>query len=180
MQTAILGGGCFWCVEAVFDKLQGVESAISGYMGGTAADANYEAVCSKATDHVEVVKVTFDPEAVSYADILRIFFTVHDPTTLNRQGNDVGPQYRSVIFYNDPRQAEIAREIVDEVQPVFDRPIVTAVEPAVTFYGAEEYHQGYFDRVGTRNSYCTFVISPKVSKFRKQFADRLKPEAAGA
>lgn len=174
METAILGGGCFWCVEAVFNKLEGVESAISGYMGGTAADANYEAVCSKGTDHVEVVEVTYDPSVVSYADVLRIFFAVHDPTTLNRQGNDVGPQYRGVIFYVDPKQAEIAREVIAEVQPLFDDPIVTAVEPAAKFYPAEEYHQGYFDRVGARNSYCTFVISPKVNKFRKQFADRLK------
>lgn len=174
METAILGGGCFWCVEAVFNKLQGVESAISGYMGGTAADANYEAVCSKATDHVEVVKVTYDPAVVTYADILRIFFTVHDPTQLNRQGNDVGPQYRSVVFYETPKQAEVTREIITEVQGLFDEKIVTAVEPAQKFYPAEDYHQGYFDRVGARNSYCTFVISPKVSKFRKQFADRLK------
>ena len=178
METAILGGGCFWCVEAVFDKLQGVERAVSGYMGGTAADANYEAVCSKATDHVEVVRVTFDPAVVSYADVLRIFFTVHDPTTLNRQGNDVGPQYRSVIFYGSPAQEATAREVVAEVAGLFDDPVVTALEPAATFYPAEEYHQGYYDRVGARNSYCTFVISPKVNKFRERFADRLKAEAA--
>ena len=178
METAILGGGCFWCVEAVFDKLQGVEQAVSGYMGGTAADANYEAVCSKGTDHVEVVRVTFDPAVVSYADILRIFFTVHDPTTLNRQGNDVGPQYRSVIFTQTPQQAATASEVITEVAALFDDPIVTSIEPAQEFYPAEEYHQGYYDRVGARNSYCTFVISPKVNKFRKQFAARLKPEPA--
>ncbi len=175
MEIANLGGGCFWCVEAVFDKLQGVESAVSGYMGGTARDANYEAVCSKATDHVEIVRVTFDPAVVSYADILRIFFTVHDPTTLNRQGNDVGPQYRSVIFYENARQQATAREVMAEVAELYDDRIVTAVEPAQTFYKAEAYHQGYYDRVGARNSYCTFVITPKVSKFRKQYADRLKP-----
>lgn len=174
METAILGGGCFWCVEAVFNKLEGVESAVSGYMGGTAADANYDAVCSKATDHVEVVKVDYDPAIVSYADVLRVFFTVHDPTTPNRQGNDVGPQYRSVIFHVDTAQAAVANEVLDEVQPLYNAPIVTAIEHAVKFYPAEEYHQGYYDRVGSRNSYCTFVISPKVNKFRKQFASRLK------
>ena len=178
MDKATLGGGCFWCVEAVFDKLQGVESAVSGYMGGTAADANYEAVCSKGTDHVEVVQLTFDPTVVSYADVLRVFFTVHDPTQLNRQGNDVGPQYRSVIFTHDDQQAATAREVLAEAADLYDDPIVTGVEPAAEFYPAEEYHQGYYDRVGDRNGYCTFVISPKVNKFRKQFAHRLKPEAA--
>ncbi len=175
MEIAYLGGGCFWCVEAVFDKLQGVESAVSGYMGGTATDANYEDVCSKGTDHVEIVKVTFDPAVVSYADVLRIFYTVHDPTTLNRQGNDVGPQYASVIFYADAQQEATAREVTTEVGALYDDAIVTRIEPAQPFYVGEEYHQGYYDRVGARNSYCTFVITPKVSKFRKQYADRLKP-----
>ena len=178
MEIATLGGGCFWCVEAVYDKLQGVESAVSGYMGGTAEDANYEAVCSKATDHVEVVQVTFDPAVVSYADILRIFFTVHDPTTPNRQGNDVGPQYRSVVFYHNEEQRLTAKQVIaEDAAPLYDDPVVTALEAADTFYRAEEYHQGYYDRIGSRNSYCTFVITPKVSKFRKRFADRLKPEA---
>ena len=175
METAYLGGGCFWCVEAVFDKVRGVDSAVSGYMGGKASDANYESVCSKATDHVEIVAVHFDPAAISYADVLGIFFSVHDPTTLNRQGNDVGPQYRSVIFTVDERQASVAREVLAQAAEHYDDPIVTAIEPAQPFYEAEEYHQGYFDRVGARNSYCTYVISPKVNKFRKQFADRLKP-----
>lgn len=179
MEIATLGGGCFWCVEAVFDKLQGVEAAVSGYMGGAAADANYEAVCSKGTDHVEVVQVTFDPAVVSYADVLRVFFTVHDPTQLNRQGNDVGPQYRSVIFYHDDAQRTTAQRLIrEEIGELYDDAIVTAIEPASPFYVAEEVHQGYYDRVGARNSYCSFVIAPKVSKFRKRFADRLKPEPA--
>lgn len=178
METATLGGGCFWCVEAVYNKLQGVESAISGYMGGTAETADYEAVCTKTTAHIEVVKVTFDPSVVSYADVLRIFFTVHDPTTENRQGNDVGPQYRSAIFTHGPEQAKVAKEVLAEAQNLYDDPIVTDIREAMPFYAGEEYHQGYFERVGARNSYCTFVIAPKVSKFRKQFADRLKPEAS--
>jgi len=176
METATLGGGCFWCVEAVYNKLEGVESAISGYMGGTAATANYEAVCTKTTDHIEVVQVTFDPTIVSYADVLRIFFTVHDPTTRDRQGNDVGPQYRSAIFTHGPKQAAAAKEVLAEAQKLYDDPIVTDLREEMTFYSGEEYHQGYFDRVGARNSYCTFVIAPKVSKFRQQFAHRLKPE----
>ena len=178
METAYLGGGCFWCVEAVFDKLQGVSSAVSGYMGGTAQDANYEAVCSKATDHVEIVAVIFDPAVVSLEDVYRIFMTVHDPTTLNRQGNDIGPQYRSVIFYSTPEQQATAKRVLAEAVDLYDDPIVTALEPAQTFYKAEDYHQGYYDRVGARNSYCSFVITPKVSKFRKQYASRLKPTAA--
>lgn len=178
METATLGGGCFWCVEAVYNKLQGVESAISGYMGGTAETADYEAVCTKTTAHIEVVKVTFDPSVVSYADVLRIFFTVHDPTTENRQGNDVGPQYRSAIFTHGAEQAKVAKEVLAEAQNLYDDPIVTDIREAMPFYAGEEYHQGYFERVGARNSYCTFVIAPKVSKFRKQFADRLKPDAS--
>lgn len=178
METAYLGGGCFWCVEAVYNKLQGVETAVSGYMGGTAIDANYEAVCTKATDHVEIVAVNFDPAVVTYEDILRIFFTVHDPTTLNRQGNDSGPQYRSVIFTRDAAQQATAKQVLAEASSLYDEPIVTAIEPAQTFYTAETNHQGYYDRVGDRNSYCTFVISPKVSKFRKMYAGRLK-ESAG-
>jgi len=175
MEIATLGGGCFWCVEAVYEKLQGVHEVVSGYMGGTAADANYEAVCTKQTDHVEVVQVYFDSEVVSYADVLRIFFTVHDPTTPNRQGNDVGPQYRSAIFTHDSAQAATAKEVLAEAQELYDDPIVTEVGPIEPFYRAEEYHQGYYKRVGDRNSYCTFVITPKVSKFRQKFADRLKP-----
>ncbi len=178
METAYLGGGCFWCVEAVFDKLQGVETAVSGYMGGTAADANYEAVCTKTTAHVEIIAVTFDPSVLSYEDVLRIFFTVHDPTTLNRQGNDVGPQYRSVIFYANAEQAEVAHRVMAEVKDLYDDPVVTALEPMQPFYKAEEYHQGYYNRVGAQNSYCSYVITPKVSKFRKQYAARLKPTVA--
>lgn len=161
----------------MYNKLEGVESAVSGYMGGTAETANYEAVCSKMTDHVEVVQVTFDPEVVSYADILKIFFTLHDPTTLDRQGNDAGPQYRSAIFTHGGDQMKVAKEVLAEAQALYDDPIVTQVSEEMPFYSGEEYHQGYFDRVGARNSYCTFVIAPKVSKFRQQFAHRLKPDA---
>lgn len=178
METATLGGGCFWCVEAVYNKLQGVESAVSGYMGGRAETANYEAVCTKTTEHIEVVQVRFDPEIVSYADVLRIFFTVHDPTTRDRQGNDVGPQYRSAIFTHSIEQETTAKEVLAEAQKLYDNPIVTDLRKEMPFYAGEDYHQGYFDRVGARNSYCTFVIAPKVSKFRQQFAHRLKPDAS--
>ncbi len=178
MEIATLGGGCFWCTEAVYEKLNGVNKVVSGYMGGTAADANYQAVCSKGTDHVEVVQVHFDPEVLSYAEVLRIFFTIHDPTTPNRQGNDVGPQYRSVIFTHGADQAAKAKEVLAEAQEVYNGKVVTEVMPAMPFYAAEDYHQGYFERVGARNGYCTAVIAPKVNKFRKQFAHLLKPATA--
>ncbi|MEL6357912.1 MAG: peptide-methionine (S)-S-oxide reductase MsrA [Bacteroidota bacterium] len=174
-QLAILGGGCFWCVETIYNDLQGVNTAISGYSGGTAETADYETVCSKTTDHVEVVLVDFDPREVSYEEVLKIFFSVHNPTTPNRQGNDVGPQYRSAIFYTDDSQKETAEHIMQDFAPtLWDDPIVTELIPFEAFYPAEDYHQDYFNRVGDRNPYCSMVIAPKVGKFRKSFAHRLK------
>lgn len=174
-ETATLGGGCFWCTEAVYTEIRGVERVESGYAGGTEADANYEAVCSKKTGHAEVVQVYFDPDVISYADILEIFWATHDPTTLNRQGNDVGPQYRSVIFYHDEVQRLEAQRSIQEVAPrLWDRPIVTELAPFEGFWPAEAYHRDYYARVGDRNPYCTFVITPKVQKFRKAFRDKLK------
>ncbi len=177
-EVATLGGGCFWCVEAVYQSVEGVQSVVSGYAGGTKETANYKAVCSGATDHAEVIQVTFDPKLVTYADILEMFWTAHDPTTLNRQGNDVGPQYRSVIFYHDEEQKRIAEQSKKEVATqVWDKPIVTQIVPFEAFYEAEDYHQDYYNNTGDRNPYCTYVITPKVQKFRKVFKDRLKKEA---
>ena len=174
-ETAILGGGCFWCVEAAIKQLQGVESVRSGYMGGHIANPTYQQVCSGRTGHVEVAEITFDPNVLSYSDLLHVFFTLHDPTTLNRQGNDVGEQYRSVIFYRDEAQKKTAEEVIAELtrEKVFDRAIVTAVEPASTFYPAEDYHQDYF--ANNRNQpYCMFVVAPKVKKIREKYSQRLK------
>ncbi|HEX4334233.1 MAG TPA: peptide-methionine (S)-S-oxide reductase MsrA [Usitatibacter sp.] len=175
-ETATLAGGCFWCLEAVYDELKGVESVESGYMGGEAPNPTYEQVCGGNTGHAEVVRVTFDPAQVSYQDLLGIFFSIHDPTTLNRQGNDVGTQYRSAIFYGTPEQERIAREMVAKLErdKTFSRPIVTEIAPAAPFHMAEAYHQEYFRRVGAGNPYCSFVVEPKVTKFRKQYMDRLK------
>ena len=174
-QLAILGGGCFWCVETIYNDLQGVNAAISGYSGGSAETADYETVCSKTTAHVEVVLVDFDPKVVSYEEILEIFFAVNNPTTPNRQGNDVGPQYRSAIFFADETQKEIAERVMADFAPtLWNDPIVTELTPFEAFYPAEDYHQDYFNRVGSRNAYCSMVIAPKVSKFRKSFAHRLK------
>ncbi len=175
-EVATLAGGCFWCLEAVFDLLKGVESVESGYMGGRTANPTYEDICTGETGHAEVVRVTFDPAVVSYRDLLSVFFTVHDPTTLNRQGNDVGTQYRSAIFFHSPEQEKAAREVIANLsaQKLWSNPIVTEVVPAGTFYVAEDYHQEYFARVGGRNPYCTFVVEPKVAKARKHFLDRLK------
>jgi methionine-S-sulfoxide reductase len=170
-----LAGGCFWCVEAIYQDVEGVYSVVSGYSGGSEADANYKAVCTGMTGHAEVVKVTFNPQVISLENILRIFWSTHDPTTLNRQGGDVGPQYRSAIFYKDDRQKAIAEKSIKEVaSTLWDDPIVTTLEPFIDFYSAEEYHQDYYNLVGNRNSYCTFVITPKVTKFRKEFKDLLK------
>lgn len=172
---ATLGGGCFWCVEAIFEQVEGVQSVMSGYSGGSKETADYKMVCSGATKHVEVVQVAFDPAVISYREILEIFFTVHDPTTPNRQGNDVGPQYRSAVFFHDAEQQATAELVKAEYAPqVWDDPIVTEIVPFEAFYPAEEYHHGYYQKVGERNPYCTFVITPKVSKFRKLFAHRLK------
>ena len=175
-ETATLAGGCFWCLEAVYDELKGVESVESGYMGGQAPNPTYEQVCGGNTGHAEVVRVTFDPSQVSYRDLLGIFFSIHDPTTLNRQGNDVGTQYRSAIFYHSPEQERVAREMVAELarDKTFSKPIVTEIVPAAPFHMAEAYHQEYFKRVGAGNPYCSFVVEPKVTKFRKQYMERLK------
>lgn len=175
MEVATLGGGCFWCVEAVYNQLTGVDSAISGYMGGHIANPTYEQVCSKTTGHAEVVKVTFDNDVVSFEDILNIFFTIHDPTTLNRQGNDVGPQYRSGIWYHSQAQKRIAEETIrrSEKEGLYRGKIVTEVTPAGTFWVAEAYHQDYFVN-NPRSGYCAYIIAPKVAKFRKQYFERLK------
>ena len=175
-QVATLAGGCFWCLEAVFDQLKGVQSVESGYMGGSHPKPTYEAVCSGDTGHAEVVRVTFDPQQLAYKDLLAVFFAIHDPTTLNRQGNDVGTQYRSAIFFHSPEQEREAREVVAGLtaQKLFGRPIVTEIVPAGPFHVAEDYHQEYFARVGAANPYCSAVIEPKVAKFRKHFVERLK------
>jgi peptide-methionine (S)-S-oxide reductase len=178
LETITLGGGCFWCVEAVFREAHGVSSVISGYMGGKAPNPTYEDVCGGNTGHVEVAQITYDSEQIGLKDILGIFFATHDPTTLNRQGNDVGTQYRSVIFYNSPDQKTIAEEVIRELtaEKAFENPIVTAVEPASTFYPAEDYHQKYFENHPFQ-PYCAFVVAPKVQKFRKKFASRAKAGA---
>ncbi len=174
-ETATLGGGCFWCLEAVYDQLKGVESVESGYTGGKLANPSYEAVCMGQTGHAEVVQVSFDPGVISFSEILEIFFSIHDPTTLNRQGNDVGTQYRSAIFYHSPDQKTIAETMISTFieERIFDRPIVTEVVPAGPFYIAEEYHQEYFVR-NPSQPYCTYLVNPKLAKFRKKFAEKLK------
>lgn len=175
-QVATLAGGCFWCLEAVFDQLRGVKSVESGYMGGKTPNPTYEEVCGGDTGHAEVVRVTYDPGELPYRDLLAVFFTIHDPTTPNRQGNDVGTQYRSAIFFHSPEQEREAREVVArlEREKLFGAPIVTEIVPAAPFHQAEEHHQEYFQKVGARNPYCSYVIEPKVAKFRKHFVDRLK------
>jgi peptide-methionine (S)-S-oxide reductase len=175
LETATLGGGCFWCLEAVYDELKGVEDVVSGYAGGARPNPTYEQVCSGATGHAEVVQVTFDPAVASFRDILNVFFTIHDPTTLNRQGADIGTQYRSAIFTHSPEQAETARAVIAdlETKKVWANPIVTEVTPLDTFYPAEDYHQEYFAR-NPHQGYCRAVIAPKVAKFRKQYLERLK------
>ncbi len=174
-ETATLGAGCFWCVEAVFDDLKGVQSVESGYMGGRTVNPTYEDICTGSTGHAEVVQVNFAPAVVSFADILRVFFTVHDPTTLNRQGNDSGTQYRSAIFYHSDAQQASARDVIAEVtkEGLYSGQVVTEVTPASTFYIAEAYHQEYFAH-NPGQPYCMFVVAPKVSKFRKKYAARLK------
>jgi peptide-methionine (S)-S-oxide reductase len=178
-EVATLGGGCFWCLEPVFDDLRGVISVESGYSGGRRPNPTYAQVCSGATGHAEVVQVVFDPREISYADLLRVFFSIHDPTTLNRQGADIGTQYRSVIFYHSPEQKQTAEEVIRslEEQKVWDRPIVTQVVPFEAFYPAEDYHQEYFANNPTQ-PYCNIVIAPKVAKFRKQHMDMLKKQPA--
>src|SRR5690242_5250032 len=177
-ETATLGGGCFWCLEAVYLEMNGVLKVESGYMGGRIENPTYEQVCTGRSGHVEVVQVTFDSAVVSYREVLQVFFGIHDPTTPDRQGNDVGPQYRSVIFYHADRQRTVAAEVIAELnaQEIFPGPIVTAVEPAATFYRAEDYHQEYF-RNHPQQPYCAFVVAPKVKKFREKSASRLRRRA---
>ncbi len=172
---ATLGGGCFWCLEAVYVDLRGVERVVSGYAGGDLLNPTYRQICTGRTGHAEVVQITFDPQQLSYHDLLRVFFTIHDPTTLNRQGNDVGSQYRSVIFYHDDEQRRIAEAVMAEITAagIWSSPLVTELQPLMLFYPAEDYHQDYY----TNNSYqpyCQIVIAPKVAKFRRLYADRLK------
>jgi len=176
-QIATLAGGCFWCLEAVFDEVKGVQSVESGYAGGHVASPSYQAVYTGMTGHAEVVRVTFDADVVSYRDLLNVFFGIHDPTTLNRQGADVGTQYRSAIFYHDEEQKQIAEEVIKdlEAQRIWDRPIVTTLEKMEHFYIAEDYHQEYFAN-NPRQPYCQAVVAPKVAKFRKHFLEMLKKE----
>jgi peptide-methionine (S)-S-oxide reductase len=178
-ELATLGGGCFWCLEPVFLALKGVHRSVSGYAGGHVPNPTYEMVCSKTTGHAEVVQLSFDPAQISYADILRVFFTMHDPTTLNRQGADVGTQYRSIVLTHSDEQARIAREVMDEIAKakVWPDPIVTEIVPLETFWPAEAEHQDYYAR-NPWNGYCRAVINPKVAKLRKLYADRLKAQAA--
>jgi peptide-methionine (S)-S-oxide reductase len=178
-QIATLGGGCFWCLEAVFLDLRGVSRVVSGYAGGHAANPSYKLVCGGGTGHAEVVQVTFDPDVLSYDDLLRMFFVAHDPTTLNRQGNDVGTQYRSIVLTHDEAQREAAARIRDEIAAaqIWSAPIVTEIVPLDAFYPAEAEHADYFAR-NPWSGYCQVVIAPKVRKFRKQFADRLRPPSA--
>jgi peptide-methionine (S)-S-oxide reductase len=174
-EIATLGGGCFWCLEAVYDQLRGVEDVVSGYSGGHVVNPSYREVCSGATGHAEVVQVVFEPSAISFREILEVFFTIHDPTTHNRQGADVGPQYRSVIFYHSPEQRTVAEHVIAELNAaqLWAAPIVTEVTPFRVFYPAENYHQEYFAR-NPNQGYCQVIIAPKVAKFRKQYMERLK------
>jgi peptide-methionine (S)-S-oxide reductase len=177
LQTATLAGGCFWCLEAVYDEIRGVHSVESGYAGGHVDNPTYRAVCNGDTGHAEVVQVQFDPDVVSYRDLLNVFFAIHDPTTLNRQGADVGTQYRSAIFYHDEEQKRIAEELIKDLntQKIWDRPLVTQVEKLDKFYIAEDYHQEYFAN-NPYQPYCMAVVAPKVSKFRKHFLELLKKQ----
>ena len=174
-ESATLAGGCFWCLEAVYKELRGVERVVSGYAGGHVERPTYREVCDGTTGHAEVVQITFDPALVSYKELLEVFFTIHDPTTLNRQGADVGTQYRSAVFYHSPEQRETAEQVIAEMEAarVWDSPIVTEVSPLAEFYPAEDYHQDYFEK-NPSQPYCRAVVAPKVSKFRKLFLDRLK------
>jgi peptide-methionine (S)-S-oxide reductase len=175
LEVTTLGGGCFWCLEAVFDEVRGVEDVVSGYAGGLVVNPTYRQVCDGKTGHAEVVRVTFDPTVITFREILEIFFAIHDPTTLNRQGADVGTQYRSAIFYHSSQQKETAQTVIAELNAdrVFDKPIVTEVTGVTKFYAAEDYHQEYF-RKNPYQPYCQVVVSPKVAKLRKSFAAKLK------
>lgn len=174
-QVATLAGGCFWCLEAVFEQLRGVTKVMSGYTGGHVTNPSYEAVCTGTTGHAEVTQVTFDPHQISFRDLLGVFFSIHDPTTLDRQGGDAGTQYRSAIFYHDEEQRRAAEEFVRELEAeqVFDDPIVTKLEPLKAFYPAEEYHREYYRR-NPNQAYCRAVIAPKVAKLRSKYLEKLK------
>jgi peptide-methionine (S)-S-oxide reductase len=176
-EITILGGGCFWCLEAVFSELHGVEDVVSGYSGGSVPNPSYQQICNGATGHAEVVQITFDPDIISFKELLDIFLTIHDPTTLNRQGADAGTQYRSVIFYRTKEQERIAREVITEVEvsKIWKTPILTELAPFKVFYPAEEYHQKYFKR-NPNQMYCSVVISPKLAKFRKRYFTKLKKD----
>jgi len=176
-ETATLGGGCFWCIDTIFRELQGVEKVESGYAGGRMANPTYRDVCSGMTGHAEVVQVTFDPSVLSFRDLLRVFFTVHDPTTPDRQGADIGTQYRSIILYHSDEQRETAKQVIDELsrEKVWDDPIVTQLVPFTTFYSAEKYHQDYYSQ-NPNQPYCQIVIAPKVAKFRKAYLERFGEE----
>lgn len=180
-ETATIAGGCFWCTEAVFERLRGIEKSVSGYIGGKHPNPSYEAVCTGVTGHAEAIRLTFDPDVISYREIVELFFAFHDPTTLNQQGADVGTQYRSAIFPNSPEQKATAEAVIAELTAAkaFDRPIVTTIEPDAPFYAAEEYHQGYF-RQHPNQGYCAAVIPPKLAKLRAKYRERLKPEEAAA
>ncbi|MFD2160773.1 peptide-methionine (S)-S-oxide reductase MsrA [Paradesertivirga mongoliensis] len=177
LETATLGAGCFWCTEAIFQSLQGVSKVTSGYMGGTVENPSYENVCTGNTGHAEVTQVEFDSNVISFEELLLVFFKTHDPTSLNRQGNDIGTQYRSVIFYHNQEQKEKANKMIDDLtkELVFDLPIVTEVAPITEFYRAENYHQNYFNQ-NSGQSYCAFVIQPKLVKFAEHFREKIKPE----
>ena len=174
-ENATLAGGCFWCLEAVFNELRGVERVVSGYAGGSVPAPTYQDVCAGTTGHAEVVQVTFDPQVVSFRQLLEVFFTIHDPTTLNRQGADVGTQYRSAIFYHSPEQKETAARVIAELNEarLWDAPVVTEIAPLTQFYPAEDYHQEYYQR-NPQQGYCRAIIAPKVAKFRKQYLEQLK------
>jgi len=175
LQLATLAGGCFWCLEAIYSELKGVQKVVSGYTGGQVENPSYQAVCTGATGHAEAVQISYDPQAISYRELLQVFFTIHDPTTLNRQGADVGTQYRSAIFYHDAEQKQAAGQVIGEIEAakLWGQPVVTQVEPLGAFYPAEAYHQDYFKR-NPYQGYCQVVIAPKVAKFRKMYLERLK------
>ncbi len=178
LQVAVFGGGCFWCTEAVFDELRGVQSVVSGYAGGTSKNPTYEQVCGGGTGHAEVIKIDFDPAQISFRDLMTVFFATHDPTALNRQGNDVGTQYRSAIFYADQEQQQAAAALIKELDDAktFKKPIVTTLEPLTEFYPAEDYHQNYFAN-NPYQPYCQYTIPPKLNKLHKQFSQLLKSHA---
>lgn len=174
-EIATLGGGCFWCVEAVFQRMKGVDTVISGYSGGKIENPTYKQICTGTTEHAEVVQIYFDPTIVSFEELLEVFFNTHDPTTLNRQGNDIGTQYRSVIFYHSEKQKEIAEAYKKQIdkQGIYKNPVVTEISPLKIFYPAEDYHQNYFN-LNSREPYCSYVVRPKVEKFEKMFKEKMK------